>query len=215
MNEDASFRELEAASRAIADSGIAECDCRLPMQDRVANIVTELRAWRLGYADLAAKLDILRNEMAGKVAVCCADKAGQMFCDAYGCGTLKRLIQLVDDESRIRVTSNHIRELIILSLTVAGRLPREDHVRKSFLSWLVKNNLMPSPLRHTWECATTAQAETLDAAKTHMMDPTPSPAEQAEIKAQYDAQRAPLPKVQMYWPDGRPADGGNYELEDD
>ena len=59
-------RATEAAiDEAIGDRGVPERDCRLPIAERVSNIISELKEWRHDYGVAASNLE--RSEAARKV----------------------------------------------------------------------------------------------------------------------------------------------------
>jgi hypothetical protein len=87
--------ELWEASNAIADSGIAEKDCRLSLPARVGNVVDEMKAWRHAYGSERVRasrvenlLRDLESRLIEQINNCCAERAGKISCDAYGCGTV-------------------------------------------------------------------------------------------------------------------------------
>lgn len=55
----------KAIDQAIADRGVPERDCRLPIAERVSNIISELKEWRHDYGVAAMNLE--RSEAARRV----------------------------------------------------------------------------------------------------------------------------------------------------
>lgn len=77
-----------AIDQAIADSGVAETDCRLPIAERVSNIIGEMKQWRHAYAESEAAMARLRERVQ--------NEARENACEDYAAGLI-RAVDLIDE----------------------------------------------------------------------------------------------------------------------
>jgi len=77
-----------AIDQAIADSGVAETDCRMPVAERVSNIIGEMKQWRHAYAESEAAMARLRERVQ--------NEARENACEDYAAGLI-RAVDLIDE----------------------------------------------------------------------------------------------------------------------